>query len=99
MPDFAAERLSDRDLNDLLGYLTHAARRRRYVQAFRPADEADLKVRITPDVVQASRPAVTSQDLLDGLKDPTRWLTVRRRLHRPAPQPADADHARKRRRS
>ena len=34
-----------------------------------------------------------SQDLLDGLKDPTRWLTYSRRLQRPAAQPAHADHA------
>jgi PQQ-dependent dehydrogenase (methanol/ethanol family) len=73
MPNFAAERLSDRDLKDLLGYLT-TLRGADVVQAFRPADEADLKVRTTPDVVQAFRPAVTSQDLLDGLKNPTRWL-------------------------
>ena len=42
---------------------------------------------------QPAAPQVTAQDLRDGLKDPTRWLTYSRRLRQPAPQPAHADHA------
>ena len=47
----------------------------------------------------AQQPApaqVTAQDLRDGLKNPTRWLTYSRRLRQPSPQPADPDHARER---
>jgi len=65
MPDFAADRLSDRDLNDLVAYLG-TLRGTDAVQAFRPADEADLKVRTTI--------GIGTQDLLDGFKNPSRWL-------------------------
>src|SRR5665213_326054 len=65
MPDFTPDRLKDGDLTDLLGYLT-TLRGTNVVQAFGPADTADLKVR-TPN-------EVTSQDLLNGLKNPGRWL-------------------------
>jgi alcohol dehydrogenase (cytochrome c) len=60
MPDFKADRLSDSDLNDVLGYLGTlrgdsglAARE----SALGPRDAG----------------LVTSQDLLDGFKNPTRW--------------------------
>ena len=45
---------------------------------------------------ESSGAGVTSRDLLDGLKNPARWLHVLRRLHWTAPQPADADHPRQR---
>ena len=38
-------------------------------------------------------PGVTYRDILGGLKDPSALAHVLRRLQRPAPQPADADHA------
>ena len=42
---------------------------------------------------QTAGPQVTSQDLLDGLKDPTRWLTYGGDYSGTPAQPADADHA------
>ena len=42
-------------------------------------------------------PGVAYRDILDGLKDPSRWLDVLGRLQRPASQPAHADHAGERR--
>ena len=39
---------------------------------------------------------VTNEHLLKGLADPGTWLNLRRQLHQPAAQPADADHARER---
>ena len=50
-------------------------------------------------VAQGGPSGVTSQDLLDGYKNPSRWLDVLRRLQRPAAQPAEADHAGQRRTS
>src|SRR5215831_196066 len=70
MPDFKADRLSDNDLNDVLGYLG-TLRGEDVVQAFRPADEADVRVRTTTDGVTSG--GVSSADLLDGFKNPSRW--------------------------
>ena len=56
MPDFSAERLSNRDLDDVVAYLMTMRGAGEVVQAFRPA-EADLKVRTT---------SVESGDLLKG---------------------------------
>jgi PQQ-dependent dehydrogenase (methanol/ethanol family) len=66
MPDFKADRLNDSDLSDVLSYLGTLRGAPDGVQAFRPAETADLKVRTTVD-------GLTSQDLLAGLKNPTRW--------------------------
>jgi hypothetical protein len=54
MPDFKADRLSDKDLNDVLSYLGTLR------------GGSDVRVRTTEE-------GVTSRDLLDGLKIPTRW--------------------------
>ncbi|HKF66989.1 MAG TPA: c-type cytochrome, partial [Vicinamibacterales bacterium] len=70
MPDFKADRLSDNDLNDVLGYLGTlrggSDGGTGVVQAFRPADTADLKVGTTTEII-------TTKDLLDGFKNPSRW--------------------------
>src|SRR5262249_6439544 len=65
MPDFKADRLSDTDLNDILGYLGMLRGGSEAVQAFRPAD-AELRVGTTSE-------SVSSQDLLDGFKNQMRW--------------------------
>ena len=59
MPAFPPSRLNDRDLDDLLGYLT----------TLRGATAA------ASTGVAPAATTVTPQHLLDGLKDPTRWLT------------------------
>src|SRR5947209_6119400 len=59
MPAFAPSRLNDADLTDLVGYLS----------SLRGTDLTAAR-----DTTPPSAP-VTPQDLLDGLKDPTRWLT------------------------
>ena len=63
MPDFKADRLSDSDLDDVVGYLEHAARRQ---CTCRPS-------RRRPGGPEGPG-CVTTQDLLDGLKNPARWL-------------------------
>ena len=59
MPAFASSRLNDRDLNDLIGYL------------------GTLRGPVAGAAMApgAPAPAITPQDLLQGLKDPGRWLT------------------------
>ena len=59
MPAYPAERLSDADLTDLVGYLSSL---RGDVGAPGPA-------------AAPSTTPVSNRDLLDGLKDPSRWLT------------------------
>src|SRR5262249_46074249 len=59
MPEFPASRLNDADLTDLVGYLS----------SLRGGAGATA-----PTVVAASAP-ISNRDLLDGLKDPTRWLS------------------------
>jgi alcohol dehydrogenase (cytochrome c) len=59
MPDFKADRLSDSDLNDVLGYLgTLRGAEATSVGAGPGARDSGL---------------VTPQDLIDGFKNPTRW--------------------------
>jgi alcohol dehydrogenase (cytochrome c) len=59
MPDFAVARLNDRDLGDLVGYLS----------TLRGATKP------VPPVSTSSAPAgVTTEDLRGGLKNPSRWL-------------------------
>jgi len=60
MPEYPAARLSDADLTDLVGYLT----------TLRGGDVSATAAAAAPAIAP-----VTPQDLLDGLKDPTRWLT------------------------
>jgi len=67
MPDFRADRLTDADLNDLLGFLGTLRGGSAVVRASNPAETADLKGRTTEE-------GVASQDLLDGFKNPARWL-------------------------
>ena len=59
MPAYPPERLSDRDLTDLMGYL------------------GTLRGDVAPAATSAAISAapVTNRDLLDGLKDQSRWLT------------------------
>jgi alcohol dehydrogenase (cytochrome c) len=59
MPAYSADRLGDGDLNDLVSYL------------------GTLRGSGSPATGSSSAPAsaVTPQHLLDGLKDPSRWLT------------------------
>jgi alcohol dehydrogenase (cytochrome c) len=58
MPVYGSNRLSDSDLTDLVGYLTT-------LRTAEPAAAAPT----TPAPTH-----VTPQDLMEGLKDPTRWL-------------------------
>ena len=60
MPAYPPERLSDGDLTDLVGYLS----------TLRGTPDA-----ATAPVATAAPAPVTARELLDGLKDPTRWLT------------------------
>jgi alcohol dehydrogenase (cytochrome c) len=60
MPTYGAAQLPDADLSDLLGYLT----------TLRGATAAAPGTAAAP-----SSPIVTPGDLVDGLKDPSRWLT------------------------
>jgi PQQ-dependent dehydrogenase (methanol/ethanol family) len=60
MPAYPAERLGDNDLTDLVGYLGSLRGE---------AGAAAATVAIAPSTT------VTNRDLLDGLKDPTRWLS------------------------
>jgi len=59
MPEYPPSRLSDSDVTDLVGYL------------------GSLRGAATPGNATAGAPSslITNRDLLDGLKDPTRWLT------------------------
>src|SRR5262245_28600714 len=59
MPAFPVARLNDGDLNDLVGYLS----------TLRRADTSAVPASAAPATT------VTNQDILGGLKDPTRWLT------------------------
>jgi alcohol dehydrogenase (cytochrome c) len=59
MPEYPSGRLSDGDLTDLVGYLSSLR------GAAAPASAAAV----------APSSLITNRDLLDGLKDPTRWLT------------------------
>jgi alcohol dehydrogenase (cytochrome c) len=59
MPAFPVARLNDGDLNDLVGYLS----------TLRRADTSAAPASAAPATT------VTNQDILGGLKDPTRWLT------------------------
>jgi len=59
MPEYPSGRLSDSDMTDLVGYLG----------SLRGADVPTSATAVAP-----SSP-ITNRDLLDGLKDPTRWLT------------------------
>ncbi len=59
MPAYPLERLSDNDLTDLVGYLG----------TLRGEPGA------TTSSAAIAPSAITNRDLLDGLKDPTRWLT------------------------
>jgi alcohol dehydrogenase (cytochrome c) len=59
MPEFTAARLNDRDLSDVIGYLT----------TLRSANVSALPAST------AAASHVTPQDLAGGLQDPTRWLT------------------------
>ena len=82
MPEYGPERLSQSDLNDLIGYLSTLrgsvdAMRiiMRYITSAVPVvrscssfDRAFQGSRVGP-------PQVTYEDILDGLKDPGKWLT------------------------
>ena len=59
MPEYPSGRLSDSDMTDLVGYL------------------GSLRGAATPTSATAVAPSslITNRDLLEGLKDPTRWLT------------------------
>ena len=59
MPDYPSGRLSDSEMTDLVGYL------------------GSLRGAAAPASATAVAPSslITNRDLLDGLKDPTRWLT------------------------
>ena len=59
MPEYPPGRLSDSDVTDLVGYL------------------GSLRGAAAPISATAVAPSspITNRDLLDGLKDPTRWLT------------------------
>ena len=59
MPEYPSGRLSDSDMTDLVGYL------------------GSLRGAAAPTSATAVAPSslITNRDLLDGLKDPTRWLT------------------------
>ena len=59
MPAYPPERLNDSDLTDLVGYLSTLR------------GSADTAATAAP-IASAS---ITNRDLLDGLKEPTRWLT------------------------
>src|SRR5262249_19141701 len=59
MPAFATSRLPDGDLVDLIGYLS----------TLRKADTSSA-----PPIAAAST-HIAPQDLVNGLQDPTRWLT------------------------
>ena len=82
MPAFPAGRLNDSDLTDLVGYLgtlrgadqMRPVRSRRHYARF--SDDHPVLVSVAL-AAQTGAPLITSQDLLDGLKDPTRWLTYR----------------------
>jgi alcohol dehydrogenase (cytochrome c) len=60
MPTYGPAQLSDADLQDVIGYLT----------TLRGAPPAPVNATAT-----TAAPTVTSQDLMDGLKDSSRWLT------------------------
>src|SRR6185503_5296223 len=60
MPAFPAERLGDNDLTDLVGYL---------------ASQRGEGGAAAAGAATAPSTTITNRDLLDGLKDPTRWLT------------------------
>ena len=62
MPAFGAAQLADSDLSDVLGYLA----------TLRGPTPAPVE---TPAPATATFTAITPQDLGDGLKDPTRWLS------------------------
>jgi alcohol dehydrogenase (cytochrome c) len=59
MPEYPSGRLSDSDMTDLVGYLG----------SLRGADAPTSATAVAPSSL------ITNRDLLDGLKDPTRWLT------------------------
>jgi len=63
MPTFGTAQLPDSDLRDLLGYLTS-------LRGAPPAAAAS-----TPGAAAPPTLTITSQDLINGLKEPTRWLT------------------------
>jgi alcohol dehydrogenase (cytochrome c) len=60
MPDFKADRLSENDLNDVIGYLGTLRGDSGYLNR-------------DSGLVARDSGLVTSQDLLDGFKNPTRW--------------------------
>src|SRR6185369_9777105 len=60
MPTYGAAQLPDGDLRDLIGYLTTLRGENTTAPAAAPA---------------AAASTITPQALLDGLKDPSRWLT------------------------
>jgi PQQ-dependent dehydrogenase (methanol/ethanol family) len=61
MPAYGADRLSERDLDDLL----------RFLNTLRGLDQAA----VSREAQQAPLGGVTFEDLLGGLKNPSRWLT------------------------
>jgi alcohol dehydrogenase (cytochrome c) len=63
MPNYGTAQLSDGDLKDLLGYLA----------TLRGASPASTSA--APAAPAPASAAITSQDLADGLKDSSRWLT------------------------
>src|SRR5262245_35715297 len=63
MPTYAAAQLPNRDLTDLLGSLTS-------LRGDPPTAAAS-----TPGAAAPATLTITSQDLINGLKEPTRWLT------------------------
>ncbi|HEV3060495.1 MAG TPA: PQQ-dependent dehydrogenase, methanol/ethanol family [Vicinamibacterales bacterium] len=66
MPTYGAAQLSDGDLSDLLGYLS----------TLRGASAALAATPATPGTAATpSSPIITPSDLVDGLKDSSRWLT------------------------
>ena len=88
MPIYGTAQLSDGDLEDLLGYL--ATLRGGSSPSATSATSA-------PTTAPTTAPGViTAQNLVDGLKDSTRWLTYSGD-YTGALQPADANHARERR--
>ena len=77
MPVYGPDRLNESDLNDLLGYLSHASHRDP-VGSLRRLMRALLMIVVCSVALAAQQqgpPQVTVQDLLNGLKDPTKWLT------------------------
>ena len=101
MPAFAPGRLNDSDLNDLVGYLTHAARSGSWL-----VDDSmrrDLMRALLMIVIVLGHPggadrrsAGDTAGSAGRSQGSDAVADLRRRLQRHPSQPADADHARER---